>query len=322
MKLYKAVSMAVLGVMLAGGAAHAQERNQEELEARLRALREEMRDLERQLGRDLASEFRVRRLEEGIPRVLTWMSNRARLGVVVRTEANDETDAVGAVLSSVTPGSPADEAGLEAGDIIVSVDGQPLANTDSRRETDESAPAMRLIDRIRDHDAGDEVTIEYRRNGQTLSTIATLREMDDEPGYAFRFGTGGDFEMNPRIIRDMSRFELGGPNGLITIFGGPWSDIELVSLNESLGRYFGTDEGLLVVQAPDEESMQLQSGDVILSIDGREARTPSRAMRIFRSYEEGESFDLEIMRDQQRMTVTATIPEQENHFRRREYRRF
>jgi S1-C subfamily serine protease len=92
--------------------------------------------------------------------------------------------------------------------------------------------------------------------------------------------------------------------------------MELASLNEGLGRYFGTDEGLLVIRAP-EESLDLQAGDVILSIDGREPRSPSRALRILRSYEPGEEVSMEVMRDLNRMTISATVPEPEGWYDRR-----
>jgi type II secretory pathway component PulC len=51
-----------------------------------------------------------------------------------------------------------------------------------------------------------------------------------------------------------------------------------------------------------------------LNIDGRKPTSPSHALRIMRSYEEGESMSVEIMRDRQRQTVTVTIPERERGF--------
>ena len=49
--------------------------------------------------------------------------------------------------------------------------------------------------------------------------------------------------------------------------GNSWGDMELVELNEGLGRYFGMDTGLLVINAPNSEVFKLQDGDVIQSID-------------------------------------------------------
>ncbi|HEY9385227.1 MAG TPA: PDZ domain-containing protein, partial [Gemmatimonadales bacterium] len=51
----------------------------------------------------------------------------------------------------------------------------------------------------------------------------------------------------------------------------------------------------------------LKGGDVILSVDGRKASGPSSLLRILRSYEPGDSFKLEIMRNKSRTTVTGKL---------------
>jgi serine protease Do len=70
----------------------------------------------------------------------------------------------GALLSSVTQDSPASNAGLAAGDIIVEMDGQQIASMDD------------LILEIRKHQVGDKVTIKYYRNDVLKQTEAILIE--------------------------------------------------------------------------------------------------------------------------------------------------
>ena len=53
------------------------------------------------------------------------------------------------------------------------------------------------------------------------------------------------------------------------IFPGEFGGMELASITPKLGAYFGTNEGVLVVQAPDNDVFKLEDGDVIQSIDGR-----------------------------------------------------
>ena len=301
----------------------AQEReSRREKERRVQELRSQLRELERDLGRSGASTFFG-------PNLLTFSSNRARLGVVVRTAADEETDQIGAVLESVDAGSAAGEAGLEAGDIIVSFAGEVLTGRYPPADPDESEPAIKLIDLVRDYDPGDEVTVEYRRGDRTQSTIVTLDGGGGLVGSRLFIGGPGDFDFEfPELPRvgfgqaprsDDVRVQLRGPGSrggftVLSIIGDVWSDIELVGLNEDLGRYFGTEEGLLVIAPPSHEGVELQSGDVILSIDGREPRSPSRALRILRSYEEGETVNLEIMRDRNRMTLSIEVPARENDF--------
>lgn len=92
------------------------------------------------------------------------------------------------------------------------------------------------------------------------------------------------------------------------IFSGPVADMELAPLTPGLGRYFGTDTGVLVVRAPPEKELGLKDGDVILSIGGRKPIDSSHAIRILGSYDPGEKVTLEVMREHRRISVTATLP--------------
>jgi membrane-associated protease RseP (regulator of RpoE activity) len=295
----------------------AQEEQRRELERQLEELRRQMREVESQL--------REIRGDEGFFRgVVTFSSNRAQLGVFVQTEADPDTDDIGALLQSVTEGGAAEAAGLEDGDIVISFDGERLAGRYPAADPDESEPAAKLIDLIGDKEPGDEVTIEYQRDGQTHSTVVTLTEQDSW----FRAYSGPNFEVvrpsRPTLVPPPDVRLFRAPEGrgftVYSLFGDRWGDMELVSLTEELGRYFGTPEGLLVIKPPEEEEIGLQAGDVILSIDGRDPGTPSRALRIIRSYEEGETINLQVMRDQSRTTVSYVVPEREDTWSRFEGR--
>jgi hypothetical protein len=80
-------------------------------------------------------------------------------------------------------------------------------------------------------------------------------------------------------------------------------------MTPKLGKYFGTDKGLLVVRAPDDSRLKLEEGDVILDIGGRTPSSPSHAFRILSSYQEGEKLKLNVMRDKKRLTFDITVPE-------------
>ena len=85
--------------------------------------------------------------------------------------------------------------------------------------------------------------------------------------------------------------------------------MELVKLTDRLGSYFGTDDGLLVVRAPEDDELQLEDGDVIINIDGRSPTSVSHAMRILGSYESGEELKIEIMRDKRKRKITLEVPD-------------
>jgi S1-C subfamily serine protease len=104
----------------------------------------------------------------------------------------------------------------------------------------------------------------------------------------------------------MERVEMAGPHWQF-LSGSPLGRLELAPLNSDLGRYFGTDEGVLVISAPKDSALSLRGGDVVLAVDGRAPSSPSHLLRILRSYETGETFKLDIMRNRKRETVTARI---------------
>ena len=75
----------------------------------------------------------------------------------------------GAILRQVLPGTPADEAGLEAGDVIVAVDRTPI---------DAVHPLAEVIGQYR---PGDRITIHYWRAGEESQVRVKLGQHPDEP---------------------------------------------------------------------------------------------------------------------------------------------
>jgi S1-C subfamily serine protease len=249
-------------------------------------------------------------------RIIT--QRRARLGVNVDMRAS-ENDSIGATLQSVTPGGPAAKAGMRSGDIITRINGKSLTAQDNMRHgEDESLPGVRLVEYASQLKPNDTVTVEYRRGtARQTAKIVTgnepvmsfdglpdMNEMHlDIPGGAMKRigpegGRGGDlgFEKFP-----------GGAMAYAFGFGGPLMDLELAPINPDLGQYFGTTEGVLVISVPKESTLGLRGGDVILAVDGRKPSGPASLHRILRSYESGDSFKLEILRNKSRMTVTGKL---------------
>src|SRR5213083_107583 len=233
------------------------------------------------------------------PRVqaFMWGDHRGRIGVVVRTDASPETDKTGAKIEGVTPGGPADKAGLKVGDIITKFNGTSLAALKAEDE-DQSGPGTKLVELARKLTPDDTVQVEYRRGNDTKQ--ATLVAADLGPRFQMEMPGPPDIAVAPML--GMDHFEM---------FGSPWGNLELVSLNADLGEYFGTKEGVLVVKAPADSSLPLKGGDVIQAIGARKPTSASHAMRILRSYEPGETVALDIMRKQKRVTVSWKVPERE-----------
>jgi len=237
--------------------------------------------------------------------VYTFNDNRGRIGVIVDTRANAAGDKVGARIDGVTPSGPAEKAGLKVGDVITRFNGTGLGGAESE-DAENSGPGMKLIDLARKLEPGDTVQVEYRRG--TDARKATLVAED--------LGPSGHFEMPEmgQMKELMPEMHMGPGNDFEFAFGSPWGGIELVELNPDLGDYFGTRDGVLVVSAPEDSTLALKGGDVIVSIGGRKPTSPMQAMRILRSYDPGESVTLDVLRKQKHVTVTWKVPEKEHRF--------
>ena len=237
------------------------------------------------------------------PRVRTFAfsDHRGRIGVIVQTDASADTDKLGAKIEGVTPGGPADKAGIKVGDIITKFNGTSLAGVKAEDE-DGSGPGMKLVQLARKLEPDDTVQVEFRRG--TESKKATLVAENMGMRMEMRMPDGPEIAVGP-MAGMMDHWEL---------MGSPWGDLRLVSLNADLGEYFGTKDGILVVKAPADSTLPLKGGDVITAIGGRKPANPEHAMRILRSYEKGETVSIDILRKQKRLTVTWKVPSREDRF--------
>lgn len=101
----------------------------------------------------------------------TGKAQHAYLGVTLGdgTATADGTTRVGAVIRTLTPGSPADKAGLQAADVIVAIDGVPVSGAES------------LTAAIRERAANQKVDLTVVRGGATHDAVVTLAARPDSP---------------------------------------------------------------------------------------------------------------------------------------------
>lgn len=300
MKSWKIILPVTAALLFAGQAAaqSAEETREAEVERRMHDAERRMAEAARQMV-EITSE-RLPQLAEMRQRFEFISDDRPRLGVTIGGE--EEGAVNGVSILAVTPGSAADEAGLRAGDTLTSVNGESLSAAGS------DAASERLLDFMRGVEAGDTLELEYERGGKTGKV-----EVEPKPVEAQVFAFAGDGRGFRMPAAPHVQVAPGMPDAPNQVFfqwhSNGWGDMELVELNAGLGKYFGTDEGLLVVNAPEASSWQLEDGDVIQKIDGREPTSVRHALRILSSYQSGESLKIEIMRDQKRRTLSVEMPD-------------
>jgi membrane-associated protease RseP (regulator of RpoE activity) len=328
-----------------GAAAAAPPANAAEAEAaraELRAAREELRALTRRIA-----ELSVRAGASEAPRAMAfrYLSNpdRAMIGVVLGAWREKSG---GVVLAAVTPGGPADKAGLRAGDRVMAINGKPVGGGDGAVRA-----AQDLIGELK---AGDAVRLAIERDGkrQELTATAERRESWDWPSFAEGFAPlPPDFERNVQVIveRGMAEAEnarelaeearalaqehagearahhrsaaeaqvlareaqmnaLGELRRIVISKGGGFFDLRLADVNPALGKYFGASDGVLVLDKDPASLAPLQPGDVILSIGGERTESSRDVMRALAARAEQPAVNVEVMRDRKRQVLVVDVP--------------
>jgi len=307
-------ALAVAGQVYGQESKADEQRMRRDVERQMRDAERQMREAERALqeaARQMAALHadKARRLAD---RRVAVFGDNARLGIVLRSERDPKTDALGAVVQALTPGGPAEEAGLAAGDIIVKFNGEALGVAGGTPDEDEPGPTDRLMERASTLKDGDQVTLEIQRGTASKTVAVTARKLYGSRVKVFTMPDIPDIDVGVDV--DVEPFEVAVPKvagGDFTwmAFSSELKGIELVTLNPELGEYFGATGGILVVKAPKDTPYQLKTGDVILKIGDREPRSPAQAMRVLRSYGPTETVSIDVLRNRARMTVTAHIPE-------------
>jgi C-terminal processing protease CtpA/Prc len=267
-------------------------------EAKIRAQLDKARaELDRQA--QMVAELSMKLSSENDAIYRTGGPRQAMLGVQVDPESGKQ----GARVRSVSPGGPADEAGLKIGDVITTLDGKAIAGSER------SGPV--LVEQMRSVKPDQRVKVRVLRDGKNKDLVVVARPM-------VAFGPG-DRRFNIQLP-EMGGAMMGGPAMGATMGDGPFfrqfrffrgefDGLELASITPKLGAYFGATDGVLVVSAPKGDSLKLEDGDVIQAIDGRKPTDGAHALRILRSYKSGEKLNLSVLRQRKPTSLDVTMPE-------------
>lgn len=262
---------------------------------------------------------------------VSYIHHRARMGVTINMRAS-ATDSIGAYVEAVTPGGPAARAGIRSGDIITRVNMQDLRvgrgpSPDMQFSAPPSLPGLRLIELAARLDPNDTLTLEYQRGGKRRVTQLVT---DVQPGWvAYETPHGVYFSppesMALRVMpmpsrgtylpsarqagdqRAMLRQPAPITGSFLLSWNSPLADLELAPLNPMLGRYFGTSQGVLVLDVPDSSELNLEPGDIIRTVDGRPIASPAHLLRVLRSYDGSEHFRLGIVRMHRPLVVDGSL---------------
>ncbi|MBI4742290.1 MAG: DegQ family serine endoprotease [Betaproteobacteria bacterium] len=179
--------------------------------------------------------------------------SRGRIGVVIQEVTKELADsfglskAQGAAVSSVEKGSPADKAGVEAGDVILKFDGKMIAG---------SSDLPRIVGAIR---PGTRISMQIWRKGATREVSVVVGEVPDEK-IAAKSG-----KPNKPVETAANRL------GLV-----------VSELNEEQKRELKVNGGLVVEDIRGSAARaDLRAGDIILALISRGASTDIKSVDQF-----------------------------------------
>jgi S1-C subfamily serine protease len=279
-----ATMMAVSVLALGAAPAGAQTDDESDLEQRLEDAQRRLQEAAREVA-ELSSEAGGTAMHRAFE-FRSPPGRRAMLGVNL---GGTEADGAGVRVNGVSPGGPAAEAGVRTGDVIVAIQETPVTT------------GRELVKVMEGIEPGDKVSLELKRDGKPVKVAVEARPLD----HVVLLRKGVPAVEGPPPMPPIAGIAMaGGPHWLLE----DWGDAEFASLTPGLGRYFGADQGVLVIRAPEDASLGLQDGDVIVTIGGREPENGRHAMRILRSYQPGEAVELKILRDRRAQTLNAKVP--------------
>jgi Do/DeqQ family serine protease len=168
---------------------------------------------------------------------------RGKLGVSIQAITSDLAASLGikevrgVLISGVSPGGPADHAGIKTGDIVTAVNGQPTNDPNELRN------------RIASTEPGAQVTLTLERSGKEMQVKATLAELTAQEAQSKQSGSD----------------QGGGEGGSLGLTVQPLTPDDAAQLGLSRATHG------LVVQSVDPSGPAaetgIQSGDVIVEVN-------------------------------------------------------
>ena len=242
------------------------------------------------------------------------------IGVSVRdAEAEDVKTAKlqapgGVVIDSVREDSPAEKAGLKAGDVIVEFDGERVRSTRQFTRLVQETPAERQVQTVVMR-AGERTTVTVQPTGPETRWESLL---DSDHSFAYRLAprpapvppTPPAAPRAPRAPRPPEVVEAFPHLERFFYSTSGRLGIQVQGLSDQLASYFGTKDGVLVTSVTDNSAAAkagLIAGDVIVAFNGTAVTTSGDISRQVQEMSDNQEFTLDIVRDKKKQTLKGKL---------------
>ena len=215
-------------------------------------------------------------------------------------------DHTGVLVTEVVEGSPADEAGLQDGDVILEFDGKTIDGSGD------------LTAAVRAAEPGDKVKVLVLRDGEQEKIKVEIGEKEAEENLGPGFRHPRPYRWHDRDFPDLDLDEFMDLAGT----GRGYVGIGLGDLTDQLGEYFGVEdgEGVLITEVHEDSPAAeagLKAGDVIVKLDDRDIDSSAALLRALRKTDPGDEVSLTVVRKGKRKTFKLTLAEMPEDARNR-----
>jgi len=233
---------------------------------------------------------------------MVWIGEGGYLGVQLRDiTAEDARDLGlaherGVYIEEVVEDSPADEAGIQEGDVILSFSGLTVLSVRQfQRLVSDTPPGRKVTLEVWRNKKQVDLRAEIGRRKGTYSIGGIHAPQDQDEEFHFK--------VEPEIEKFIMRARPGYRSPSKQRLG-----IQAAELTGQMAEFLGVpdDKGVLVMEVIEDspaEKAGLKAGDVIISLDGREVDTLSD---LSRRLSDGEH-QLEIIRNRSRQALTVDL---------------
>jgi predicted metalloprotease with PDZ domain len=215
----------------------------------------------------------------------------------------------GVKILKVIDDSPAERAGVRAGDVVLELDGRPVT------------AANQLVEKVEQLRPGDNLQMRVRRGDETLELTVTLAERpvrrsyqtvlnlttDADPDHDLQAHWTGDWVRMPDDrLENVFVLRLGSPRAHL--------GVGIQELSDGLRGYFGVAAGSGVLVSEVHEGTPaaeagLKAGDVMVELGGEAISSQASLLDRLRELQPGQQTSVLLVRDRRQTSVDVTLGE-------------